>query len=62
MSIKNKDSISNVWVFGYGSLMWDNWENQFQGTCKGKVILKGYHRSFNKKSCVIFTQNNMIVS
>ena len=46
----NNDSVNNVWVFGYGSLMWDGWETQFQGTCKGKAILKGYHRSFNKKS------------
>ena len=50
MSNNNKDSITNVWVFGYGSLMGDSWETQFQGTCKGKAILKGYHRSFNKKS------------
>ena len=50
MSNNNKHSINNVWVFGYGSLMWDGWERQFQGTCMGKAILKGYHRSFNKKS------------
>jgi len=50
MSNNNKDSITNVWIFGYGSLMWDSWETQFQGTCKGKAKLKGYHRSFNKKS------------
>ncbi len=46
----NNDSVNNVWVFGYGSLMWGRWETQFQGTCKGKAILNGYHRSFNKKS------------
>ena len=50
MSNNIKDSITNVWVFVYGSLMWHSWETQFQGTCKGKAILKGYHRSFNKKS------------
>jgi len=50
MSNNNNNSIDNVWVFGYGSLMWGSWETQFQGTCKGKAILKGYHRSFNKKS------------
>ncbi len=50
MANNNKDSITNVWVFGYGSLMWGNWETEFQGICMGKAILKGYHRSFNKKS------------
>ena len=50
MSKYNNNSIDNLWVFGYGSLMWDSWETKFQGTCKGKAILNGYHRSFNKKS------------
>jgi len=48
MSSNNKKE--SVSVFGYGSLMWDGWEMQFQGICVGKAILKGYHRSFNKKS------------
>ena len=39
-----------MWVFGYGSLMWDGWEKEFQGTNQGKARLKGYHRAFNKKS------------
>ena len=39
-----------MWVFGYGSLMWDCWEKEFQGTKHGKARLKGYHRAFNKKS------------
>jgi len=41
---------TSMWVFGYGSLMWDSWETKFQGTNQGKARLKGYHRSFNKKS------------
>ena len=37
-------------VFGYGSLMWSDWELDFQGTCEGKAVLRGYRRAFNKKS------------
>ncbi len=39
-----------MWVFGYGSLMWDNWENQFQGIKHSKAKLNGYQRNFNKAS------------
>jgi len=39
-----------MWVFGYGSLMWGDWEAEFQGINRGKARLRGYHRAFNKKS------------
>ena len=42
-----------MWVFGYGSLMWDGWEEPLQGKRADGAALKGYSRSFNKKS----TQN-----
>ena len=48
---ENKNNLRTYFlVFGYGSLMWCNWESDFQGSCKGKAILRGYHRAFNKKS------------
>jgi len=39
-----------MWIFGYGSLMWDGWEQQFDGKKVGKAVLEGYRRAFNKKS------------
>ena len=50
MSKNNNDLRNSLWVFGYGSLMSDNWETNYHGTCEGKAILRGYHRAFNKKS------------
>lgn len=45
-----------MWVFGYGSLMWDDWEvdpsNNFQGVKHLKAKLIGYERDFNKASTV----------
>lgn len=39
-----------MWIFGYGSLMWDDWEKKFNGKKYEKAILFNYERSFNKKS------------
>lgn len=38
------------WFFGYGSLMWDGWEKDYD--CRERVVadLKGYGRAFNKAS------------
>lgn len=37
-------------VFGYGSLMWDGWEQSFGCKNSAKATLKGLRRSFNKLS------------
>ncbi len=39
-----------MWVFGYGSLMWDGWEQAFDGEKVEGAVLEGYRRAFNKKS------------
>ncbi len=39
-----------MWVFGYGSLMWDGWESCFHGAKHERARLRNYHRDFNKKS------------
>lgn len=39
-----------MWIFGYGSLMWDGWEEALNGTRLDRAVLTGYRRSFNKKS------------
>jgi len=39
-----------MWIFGYGSLMWDGWEQQFDGKKVERAVLEGYRRAFNKKS------------
>ena len=42
-----------MWVFAYGSLMSEPWEEQFRGTRRGPAVLRGYRRAFSKSS----TQN-----
>jgi glutathione-specific gamma-glutamylcyclotransferase len=41
----------SLWVFGYGSLMWDGWETQRPGFIRRVFAdLPGYRRQFNKLS------------
>lgn len=39
-----------MWVFGYGSLMGDGWEEPLDCEHRGVAILQGYRRVFNKAS------------
>lgn len=49
-----------MWVFGYGSLMWDNnWEQPLGCLRKKIAVLQGYERIFNKPSIKYWgTTNN----
>ncbi len=42
--------MSWLWVFGYGSLMWDGWEKKFSCRHRAPADLPGYRRSLSKKS------------
>lgn len=39
-----------MWVFGYGSLMWDGWETKHSCTRRVVADLPGFCRRFNKAS------------
>jgi cation transport protein ChaC len=39
-----------MWVFGYGSLMWDKWETTRGCLCRVVAELPGFQRTFNKGS------------
>jgi glutathione-specific gamma-glutamylcyclotransferase len=41
-----------MWIFGYGSLMWDGWQARFGCLCSVQADLPGYQRTFNKASVV----------
>jgi cation transport protein ChaC len=40
----------NIWIFGYGSLMWDRWEDAHECARRMSATLGGYRRVFNKPS------------
>ena len=41
-----------MWIFGYGSLMWDGWQAAFSCLRYVPAELPGYQRIFNKASVV----------
>ena len=41
-----------MWIFGYGSLMWDGWEASHDCIARTTGDLSGYRRVFNKASTV----------
>jgi len=45
-----ENAAEHIWVFGYGSLMYDGWETEYGCTERKTADLPGYRRAFNKKS------------
>jgi glutathione-specific gamma-glutamylcyclotransferase len=41
-----------MWIFGYGSLIWDNWEQAYGCVRKEEAKLCSFRRDFNKASAV----------
>jgi cation transport protein ChaC len=41
-----------TWIFGYGSLTFDDWEKAYHCVNHVRAELRGYRRSFNKRSVV----------
>lgn len=39
-----------MWLFGYGSLMWDGWERRYDCIRRVHAEARGHRRIFNKKS------------
>ena len=39
-----------MWMFGYGSLMWDGWETEYGSTRSERASLSAFKRDFNKAS------------
>lgn len=50
MHVQDVDRSNWMWIFGYGSLMWDGWESEFVCRERATATLPGYRRAFNKLS------------
>jgi cation transport regulator ChaC len=48
--VQDADRSNWMWIFGYGSLMWDGWESEFACQERAMATLSGYRRAFNKLS------------